>query len=207
MAHEYSIYFRTRFLASMFGTFIFSWLAEYVRLNTQRAFMQAARMLERHALTDPLTALGNRRDFQNYVAINQAQSRLDRDFSIAIIDIDFFKKINDTYGHIVGDVVLCHIAAVLASQLRIADRLFRWGGEEFVILMPETAGNEARAVAERLRIAVERTPYILDGVPISLTVSIGLHSGNQTKSIDSHMAVADENLYKAKKMGRNQTQG
>ncbi len=209
LAYDYPNSMRARFLLALVGSYIFSFLAELVHVTTHRAFMQATKMLERHALTDPLTALGNRRDFQNYFTTNQAQAiRLNRAFSIAMVDIDFFKRVNDTHGHQIGDFVLCHLAAILTSQLRMADRLFRWGGEEFVILMPDTNLEEARIVAERLRGEVEKTPYIMNGAsPIELTISIGLYDGDFADSMVKQISGADENLYKAKNLGRNRVHG
>lgn len=209
LTYDLSWPFRWRFLASVFGIFIFSWLAEYTRSQTRRALVQAVQMLEHNSLTDPLTSLGNRRDFQNYFMVNQAQlQRSNRMFSIAMVDLDFFKAINDTFGHTMGDQVLCHISSLLAAYLRASDRIFRWGGEEFVILLPDTSAADARTIMERLRHEVEISPFITkDGRLINMTISIGLHSGTLSGSVDKHIAAADEKLYLAKRSGRNQIQG
>ncbi len=209
LVHDFPISLRLRCLASMAGSYIFALLAELMRYNTYKALRQAASLLEHHALTDPLTGLGNRRDFQNYFQANQAQAaRLNREFSVALVDIDFFKTVNDNHGHEVGDHVLCHLTAVLSKHLRGGDRLFRWGGEEFVILMPETPLWEARKIAERLREAMEHAAYVMeDKTSINLTISIGLCSGSPFDNIETYLRGADENLYKAKNSGRNQVQG
>ena len=206
LAYDFSQAFRWRFLGSILGIFIFSWLAEYTRTQTRNALVQAVKMLERSSLTDPLTSLGNRRDFQNYFMVNQAQlQRANRMFSIAMLDIDFFKAINDTFGHAIGDQVLCHISALLSSYLRVSDRIFRWGGEEFVILMPDTTYAEAHVIMERLRHEVEESSYTTrSGHSINMTISIGLHSGTLDCTIEKHVAAADEKLYLAKRSGRNQ---
>ena len=209
LAYDFPDSLRFRFLGALFGTFIFSWLAEYTRTQTRNALIQAVKMLHHSALTDPLTTLGNRRDFQNYFRVNHAQlQRSNRMFSIAMVDIDFFKKINDTFGHAVGDRVLCHVSSVLLGFLRASDRVFRWGGEEFIILMPATTAAEARIIMERLRHEVEITPYMAEeGKLIPVTISIGMYSGTLSATIDTHIAAADQNLYLAKKNGRNQVYG
>ena len=198
-----------RFLAALFGSFLFAWLAEYARHRTQRAFMEAAQMLERHALTDSLTSLGNRRDFQNHFKANQALAlRAGRPFCIAMADIDHFKKVNDEHGHTVGDLVLCHVARVLEANLRLGDTVFRWGGEEFAILMAETDGENGRTCAERLRKAVEDTPYKGEkGLVVPLTISFGVYCGKSDLPMDDYVAEADHRLYLAKKGGRNRVEG
>ena len=209
LAHDISKPLRWRLLASMLGIFIFSWLAEYIRTQMRNALIQSVKMLEHSALTDPLTSLGNRRDFQNYFTVNQAQlKRSSRMFSIATVDLDFFKQVNDSFGHAVGDQVLCHVGSLLAAYLRASDRIFRWGGEEFVILMPDTKAADAFSIMERLRHEVEITPFITeDGQLINMTISIGLHSGALSDNVDSLITEADTQLYLAKRSGRNQVKG
>ncbi len=209
LAHDISKPLRWRLLASMLGIFIFSWLAEYIRAQMRNALIQSVKMLEHFALTDPLTSLGNRRDFQNYFTVNQAQlKRSNRVFSIAMVDLDFFKRVNDSFGHAVGDLVLCHVGSLLAAYLRASDRIFRWGGEEFVILMPDTKAADAFSIMERLRHEVEITPFITEGGQlINMTISIGLHSGALSDNVDSLITAADRQLYLAKRFGRNQVKG
>ena len=209
LAQDISKPLRWRLLASMLGIFIFSWLAEYIRTQMRNALIQSVKMLEHSALTDPLTSLGNRRDFQNYFTVNQAQlKRSSRMFSIAMVDLDFFKQVNDSFGHAVGDQVLCHVGSLLAAYLRASDRIFRWGGEEFVILMPDTKAADAFSIMERLRHEVEITPFITeDGQLINMTISIGLHSGALSDNVDSLITEADTQLYLAKRSGRNQVKG
>ena len=129
-------------------------------------------------------------------------------FSIAMVDLDFFKQVNDSFGHAVGDQVLCHVGSLLAAYLRASDRIFRWGGEEFVILMPDTKAADAFSIMERLRHEVEITPFITeDGQLINMTISIGLHSGALSDNVDSLITAADTQLYLAKRSGRNQVKG
>ena len=206
LANDISQPLRWRLLASMLGIFIFSWLAEYIRTQMRNALVQSVKMLERSASTDPLTSLGNRRDFLNYFTVNKAPlKRTDQGVSIAMVDLDFFKQVNDSFGHAIGDQALCHVGSLLATYLRTSDRIFRWGGEEFVILMPDTKAADALSIAERLRHEVEITPFITeDGQSISMTISIGLHSGALSDDVDSLLGAADAQLYLAKRSGRNQ---
>jgi diguanylate cyclase (GGDEF)-like protein len=122
-----------------------------------------------------------------------------------MLDIDLFKKVNDTYGHKVGDLVLKRLSGIVLEALREVDVAGRIGGEEFAILLPETDGKQAIEVAERLRQLVESTPVILEnGLPLKFTVSIGISSfaGKET-NIDTLLNLADQALYKAKNSGRN----
>ncbi len=199
---------RSRFLAAMVGSFCFAWLSEYMRHKTQVALLQAMQMFERHALTDPLTSLGNRRDFKNHFISHQgAALRSGRGICLAMADLDHFKKVNDAYGHNVGDQVLCHVAGILAAGLRQSDRIFRWGGEEFLILMPDTDCVSGRICAERLRQAVEELPFHLpNGERLLSTISIGLHCGRPEGPLEKHLTEADAKLYLAKKNGRNRVE-
>ena len=199
---------RVRFLLAMLGAFIFSWCAEYLRSNTYDALLLAMSRLEQQALTDPLTGLGNRRDFdKNFAWVMAKAARDNKTFSLALIDIDHFKSVNDTYGHDVGDAVLRHIAETLSAEMRATDRIFRWGGEEFVILMPDSGLDTARLVSHRIRRHVEKTPLLHGDEEILRTVSIGLYSGHADVSPGTPLFQADQNLYIAKNSGRNRVIG
>lgn len=199
---------RIRFLLAMLGAFIFSWCAEYLRSKTHEALLQAMQHLEEQALTDPLTGLGNRRSFDSSLSWLMAKSKRDNgSFALALIDIDHFKSINDCYGHDVGDMILRHIAISLAAEMRATDKIFRWGGEEFVLLMSDTGLNAARMVAHRIRRHVEKTPFTYRGAPIFCTVSIGLYAGSGEKGAAPPLFQADKHLYIAKNSGRNRVVG
>jgi diguanylate cyclase (GGDEF)-like protein len=121
-------------------------------------------------------------------------------------DIDHFKKFNDTYGHTAGDEVLRRVAAALDSGRREVDRVYRYGGEEFSVLLPETEGPEALEVAEKLRRRIESTRVAIDGEeePVGVTISMGVSSYPQDGSESEHIIVsADEAMYVAKESGRN----
>lgn len=123
--------------------------------------------------------------------------------SIIIADIDFFKKINDTYGHLAGDAVLKHFANIIRENLRKSDYVFRIGGEEFLILLPNTSLEEAVKIAENLRRKLEETPLIYDGKEIKLTTSFGVAEFKDHNNLNSLIKEADEKLYQAKREGRN----
>lgn len=173
--------------------------------NTEQKMNEA--QLERLARTDVLTSLSNRRDF--YERAQQEVARAKRSgkaFSLMLLDVDFFKKINDQYGHAGGDEVLRRLSRVLSDLLREVDTPARLGGEEFVVLMPETPLEGARLVAERVRAGMEATVVELgDGRLIRFTVSIGLAQwADGEDDIDVPLHRADEALYRAKAGGRNQ---
>jgi diguanylate cyclase (GGDEF)-like protein len=152
---------------------------------------------------DPLTRLYNRRYFFNKAAVELARSiRYEHELSLIIVDADHFKKINDTYGHIIGDHVLVTLANIFRETLRPSDIPCRFGGEEFCILLPETGLIEAHQAAERLRSSIGSTIFEIDG--LCLTCSFGIATLKKTDTeISKLVSRADEALYKAKNSGRN----
>ncbi|KGY14017.1 hypothetical protein NM22_00725 [Vibrio tubiashii] len=162
--------------------------------------------LLKEATTDPLTGVINRRKLITLAknSLNKLKSS-NESFSVAMLDLDFFKRINDKYGHMVGDKVLIHFTSLCQSALRQADAFGRIGGEEFALLLPNTKIEEAQAICERICSLVSNTPYHHQGASISYSVSIGcitVTDGNAylRDLIDS----ADKALYQAKNSGRNQ---
>ncbi|MEO1042326.1 MAG: PleD family two-component system response regulator [Pseudomonadota bacterium] len=157
------------------------------------------------AITDQLTGLYNRRFLatQGPKLLDDARSD-DDDLTCLMLDIDFFKKVNDTYGHDAGDQVLRDISARLTVSIRGADLACRTGGEEFAILMPKTPREAGHSIAERLRQAVEAKPVTLpSGEDVNVTISIGVSTFGITDSLAALLKRADEALYKAKQSGRN----
>lgn len=166
--------------------------------------------LGQEAVTDPLTGLRNRRFLQAFLETEVARAdRHDGHCSLAMLDLDHFKRYNDAHGHPAGDRVLQTVADVLRIQGRDADVVARYGGEEFAVVMPETAWEEARVAGERFRRAVERHSVPGEDVlPWGLTVSVGVAS--YPEHADSEQALlqaADRALYQAKDRGRNQVVG
>lgn len=150
--------------------------------------------LHQGASKDPLTGLYNRRCF--YDRMNYEMEKMKRTkspLSLALIDIDNFKAINDTYGHLEGDRVLVKLAGIFKAQARSADTIVRWGGEEFAMILPETDKNGAMACAERVRKLVEGSDW-----KYIVTVSVGITTVCQEQCAEKIISITDRALYKAK---------
>ena len=162
-------------------------------------------LLKNQATRDPLTSLYNRRYFEEEVFKRILAAKTSGEpFSVLMLDVDHFKKVNDTFGHKIGDKVLIELAAAGERALRECDIVARYGGEEFVIFLADTNSEEGLRVAERLRETIgEVVVYTDDGREVRFTVSIGLSSSDISESIDMLIKTADEALYRAKNGGRN----
>lgn len=174
-------------------------------VSERRKFLED---LERKAMTDELTGVNNRRHFIELAAIEVKRSlRLAHPLSLALIDIDHFKQINDTWGHAAGDRALAHFARVVRENIREIDVLSRFGGDEFVLMLPETDSTAAFAILDRLRAILADTPIEFDGFTIPVSVSVGLAScnggDNAEVSLDTILVCADKALYRAKESGRD----
>jgi len=156
------------------------------------------------ALRDPLTGTGNRIAMEQTLQreIDMSRRHL-QPLSVLMLDIDHFKRVNDSHGHSAGDDVLKAVAASIKSQLRNVDMVFRYGGEEFLILLSNTGREAAQMVGERLRHAAQAEEYFVDGQLIDLTVSLGCSTLLPGESADSLLRRADSALYVAKREGRN----
>jgi two-component system cell cycle response regulator len=181
------------------------------QVQTYRDLMRTNDVLSAIALSDPLTALNNRRAFE-WELPRQIQNARSRNIPISLImlDVDFFKSINDTYGHLAGDQVLKFLAARLRHNLRIYDTPFRYGGEEFVIVLSNTDYQEAFAIANRLCQLVSEQPFAIDE-NLDLTVTISAGTATLTPEDDakglSLLQRADQYLLQAKAEGRNRVVG
>lgn len=175
-------------------------LAYQFRVNQQEKF-QAELM----ARADPLTGMNNRRAFYQIAKpVWSTALRNMRDISVIELDIDRFKQINDTHGHACGDDVLVAVADILAKSARDGDVLARWGGEEFIMLLPETNLDAAIALAERLRVAISGIRLQYRGEDISFTASFGVVQRTaQCMSMEALISTADQYLYQSKREGRN----
>lgn len=163
--------------------------------------------LQELATRDALTGLFNRREFQRMLNEECLRSlRFKHPFALTLLDIDHFKKINDTHGHQVGDEVLKHVASLLAGQLRSVDRVARYGGEEFAVLMVETNQRQAIEGIERIKALLAETPCVIasSGLTLPVTFSAGVAELPQDgQTGDALIAKADAALYVAKNAGRN----
>lgn len=178
----------------------------YALSRSLQAEIQAQRALEEElkelAITDPGTEVMNRRGL--FQAIEEALASGTSPLSLLIIDLDHFKRVNDTHGHACGDRVLLEFARVCCEIIRAGDTVGRLGGEEFAIVLPGTGPDEARRIAERIRETVERSviPLPRRGT-IDVTVSVGLAVHRQDEALGALMSRADGAMYEAKCLGRN----
>ena len=153
---------------------------------------------------DPLTKLYNRRAMTEYM--EQMVERLDRYgnwFNVAIGDIDFFKKVNDTYGHEAGDLVLVQVAELLSACMKSRGCVGRWGGEEFLLIFKDINGEEAYIELEKIRAMVQRKKIVYNDQEISITMTFGLEEYSYNKPVDYTINNADQKLYLGKNQGRN----
>jgi diguanylate cyclase (GGDEF)-like protein len=182
-----------------------SWYFEAEQLK--RALLKGVRLmhgkinqLRLDSSTDPMTGLLNRRGLQEVLERYEASGQ---SFSAITLDIDHFKNVNDTFGHDVGDSVIRKLAELMRTSARKDDALCRVGGEEFLLILPDTDLSIAKEVAERLRNLVAEHPIPIVG---SITISLGIaHRPDSADTIESVLKLADHALYKAKRTGRNQT--
>lgn len=176
-------------------------LLAYMVQEKTKQLQQAVQKLKELSTTDSLTGLANRAKFNE--EIDKMATYLERYESIAtimMIDIDLFKHINDTYGHLQGDIVLKRFAKTLETTIRKADTLARWGGEEFMVLLPETDIEHAQLLGKRIEQALIVSDFKID---LPLTVSIGIAEFQKGETADHWLNRADQALYTAKRNGRN----
>lgn len=170
-------------------------------LNTRRLVKEIQLLADFDELTGALT---RRHFFKMSEREFLRGRRFGRPLSIVMLDIDFFKTVNDTYGHAVGDQVLREVVQRCQKNIREIDIFGRYGGEEFALVLPEMDREEAQDIAERLRTAIARCPFQTKAGNLEITISLGLADLNQDESIDAILKRADEALYFAKRSGRNQ---
>ncbi|MFC0270658.1 GGDEF domain-containing protein [Metabacillus herbersteinensis] len=164
------------------------------------------RYFKTQSMKDHLTGLYNHRKFAELIAEEKANAleQSDQPLSLLVIDIDHFKKVNDTYGHLFGDQVLHNLSKLLVSSIRKEDKVSRYGGEEFTVILPNTTIGEASSVAESIRRFIETEIFFIEQKELSITVSIGVASYPETVTdVHTLFEKADENLYKSKTSGRN----
>jgi diguanylate cyclase (GGDEF)-like protein len=161
------------------------------------------KVLEQTSNLDPLTKVLNRRALISYLKEVCTNKDIPYTLHILMIDIDNFKSINDNYGHITGDKILIFIANILRKALRDGDKIFRFGGEEFTIILNRNSDKESEAIANRLLKLISSNNLIYMGQKISITASIGMTKFIENDTPDSLMGRADKALYKSKNDGKN----
>jgi two-component system, cell cycle response regulator len=166
--------------------------------------LQYHEVIFRMAVTDGLTGLSNRKQLDTFLQEEVARARRHgREMAVLMIDIDHFKSINDTHGHLTGDTVLRGVAMLLQKRLRPVDRFGRYGGEEFCAILPETSMASAVMIAEELRTIVASHVFLADEGKLRVTVSVGVSGLREDMQPVDLYRVADERLYAAKRAGRN----
>lgn len=172
----------------------------FLAIFTWRRWREIDFLLQ-EAETDELTGLSNRRKIERVLAREFDRAmRYARPLSIVMIDVDHFKRVNDSYGHGVGDVVLMSIARRIRKRLRVSDHVGRWGGEEFILICPETDTTDAMLVADRIRRTIKQKPIRTAG---TMTASFGVATYNGQGDYEVLIAEADKYLYAAKEQGRD----
>jgi diguanylate cyclase (GGDEF)-like protein len=202
---SYTFAFKTRLILSfMTVTFLFSFY-EYYRQKSYQEIQQLRDKFERQAHHDPLTTLVNRRGMREKLLYEQGRAKRNKShMSLLMCDVDHFKKVNDKFGHDAGDLVLKNLSQIFTSSIRQQDIVARWGGEEFLFMLPATTANEAHTLAEKIRKQVESHVFNYQQKEFHLTLCFGVSEVDKNQHIDVAINQADDYLYKAKRNGRNQ---
>ncbi len=208
LATSYSIEFKTRLLYSFLTITFLSAFYEHSRQQSFDFMQEMSNKYEQMAKLDPLTQLSNRRDAMD--KLHYELRRVERNstpLAIILCDVDHFKLVNDNYGHDAGDKTLVLLSKLFQETLRKQDIVARWGGEEFLFVLPQTTSLQAQIVANKIRDKIKSTAIEHEGAIFEITVSMGISEITHNKSdIENAIAKADENLYKAKSNGRDQFQ-
>lgn len=200
----YSTDFRVTMVLALAFEMITCYILDQSRRRSKLGLLALASEFEYAAKHDTLTGLANRRE-----ALAQLESeyqrylRNGRPFTVLLADIDLFKNINDTHGHHVGDDLIVLVGNTLLDQCRKIDTVARWGGEEYLVLLPETSEDEAVPIANRIRKAIAEKAVTVEHKPVACTASMGVASISEHESIDKLLQRSDEALYLAKARGRN----
>jgi len=194
----------TRFSASLLITILIGFLSEYYRFRSHKELSDINFEKQQQANTDVLTGLPNRRFIEScYIKHLQDLKKTKEPLTLVMIDIDHFKNVNDTYGHDIGDEVLCFIAQHLKDNLRKNDIAVRIGGEEFLLFLPQTSLQSSIKVADKIRLIIEQSIFKHQDIKINVTASFGLSSYEHSNELNTAIKHADQQLYKAKESGRN----
>ena len=194
----------SRFLIAL-GCFItVAFISEYFWHKSRKEMLTDNLEKLRQANSDPLTKVPNRRFLESVYFERAIKNPADYfPLSVVVVDIDYFKKINDNYGHDVGDRVLINVATLMKKAIRATDVVSRTGGEEFLILYPKTTLSMAVKLAEKIRVEIESSPFIEGDIHHPITASFGVATALTDANINATVKLADEHLYEAKGAGRN----
>jgi len=206
LAHTaYSTEFKLRLLYSFLTVTFLSALYEYSRDKSYKHVLELTEKYQKLAHLDQLTQLSNRRDALHILKREQARIlRTKESLSIVLCDVDHFKKINDHYGHNAGDTVLKSLADIFTKMARNQDCIARWGGEEFLFILPQTTAENANVFAEKIQDELQSHLVHYEKEKIAVRVSMGIEQINVNQTIDEAINNADHHLYQAKNAGRNQ---
>lgn len=206
--HDYSLPFKLVLIISLAFVMVFSFILDRSRRQHATRLREMAELFQHAATHDALTGLFNRREGTDRLASEYERfKRTGAPFSVVLVDIDHFKNINDTLGHDTGDIVIQGVAERLVSGSRKVDSVIRWGGEEFLLILPGAGAREALGMAQRIREVLTRTPIEAHGRPLEITCSFGVAEAQADDAIQKLLQRADERLYHAKTTGRNRIVG
>jgi len=193
-----------RFSASLLITILIGFLSEYYRFRSHKELSDINAEKQHQANTDALTGLPNRRFIEScYIKHLKKQKNTQMPLTLVMVDIDHFKNVNDTYGHDIGDEVLCFIAHQLKNNLRKSDVAIRVGGEEFLLLIPETNIENSIKIANKIRMLIEKNTFHQEQIHINITASFGISISEDVTNLNEAIKQADIQLYRAKEAGRN----
>jgi diguanylate cyclase (GGDEF)-like protein len=205
LATSYSFAFKSRLFYSFLTVCVLFAFYEYSRQKSYRFSQEMSRKYENQARIDQLSQLLNRRGIREILEAEFArQQRYTGALSLVMCDIDHFKQVNDRHGHQEGDNVIKYLATIFKQALRKQDQTARWGGEEFLIVLPETDSEQALILAEKLRAQIHAHTFSTDSQTFQISASFGIYQVKTDDSIDQAVNRADQALYEAKEQGRNQ---
>jgi len=204
---EYGMAFKARFVAALTALSALCLVYEFMRQRSRQRYQALSQFLHKASLTDELTGLVNRRGMRERLQSEHENHQQGGDvFSVIMVDLDHFKQVNDRYGHAVGDALLVESGHRLKNEVRRRDVVARWGGEEFLVLLPGTELGDAVRVAEKLRRAIADLDLTAHGLVQPVSASFGVHSVAGGGGISELLGKADELLYQAKRGGRNRVE-
>lgn len=201
LMYSYAPAFRILFPVALLAVMGCIYIAEMVRARTQSRLRATAEKLSSFAFTDPLTGAYNRHALASH--FGEVKAAPADGLAFAMLDLDFFKQVNDRYGHFTGDKMLQHVVRLTSGSVPPNALLYRWGGEEFLLVLKTSDTEEVRCTLEKVRKAVEQTPLVAGENEIAITLSLGAVCAPPGATIRQCIARADEQLYQAKETGRN----